>query len=320
MSILTAMTSENDVRIAVLVPCYNEGMTISRVVADFRQALPTASVYVFDNHSQDDTISAARTAGAIVRSVADRGKGNVIRRMFADIEADIYVLADGDATYDASAAPEMIEMLARDGLDMVVGTRVAEESEAYRAGHRFGNRMLTHCVATLFGRTFTDMLSGYRVFSRRFIKSFPAHSTGFETETELTVHALELRMPVAEFPTRYGSRPEGSVSKLSTWKDGFRILLTIMKLLKTEKPLMFFSAGCVVSTLFSFWLAIPVLEEYARTGLVPRLPTALLCAALVLLGAILLVCGIVLDTVSHGRAEVKRMAYLAVGGPPSPNA
>lgn len=317
MSVQTLGQRDGHVRIAVLVPCYNEAITIARVVGDFRRALPTATVYVFDNNSTDDTAAVARRAGATVRSVLEKGKGNVIRRMFADVDADIYVLVDGDGTYDASAAPKLVDALLRDGLDMVVGTRLSDEREAYRPGHRFGNRLLTQCVATLFGRTFSDMLSGYRAFSRRFVKSFPAHSVGFETETELTVHALELRMPVAECLTAYGSRPAGSESKLSTWKDGLRILLTIVKLVKTEKPLWFFSSGFGLCTLLAVLLSIPVFEDYLRTGLVPRLPTALLCAALVLLGATLLVCGIVLDTVTHGRAEAKRLAYLSFAGPSS---
>ncbi|SAK73016.1 hypothetical protein AWB78_03052 [Caballeronia calidae] len=235
--------------------------------------------------------------------------------MFADVEADIYVLVDGDDTYDAKETPTMIEMLLADGLDMVVGTRISEEQAAYRFGHRFGNVLLTRCVSCLFGRTFTDMLSGFRVFSRRYVKSFPAHASGFETETELTVHALELRMPVAETPTVYRSRPEGSASKLNTYRDGFRILVTIVKLFKTEKPLAFFSLGSGLCAFISILLAVPLFDTFIRTGLVPRLPTALLCVALMLFGAILLVCGIVLDTVTHGRAESKRLAYLTIPAP-----
>jgi glycosyltransferase involved in cell wall biosynthesis len=302
--------------IAVLVPCYNEATTIAAVVRDFRHALPEAAVYVFDNNSADGTAAVAREAGAIVRAVSDQGKGNVIRRMFADIEADAYVLVDGDGTYDATAAPQLVRTLLCGGLDMVVGTRVSDVRDAYRAGHRFGNRVLTQCVATLFGQTFTDMLSGYRVFSRRFVKSFPAHSAGFETETELTVHALELRMPVAEVATAYGARPEGSTSKLNTWADGLRILLMIVRLFKAEKPLPFFSLGFIACALLSLFLAVPVFEDYLRTGLVPRLPTALLCAATMLFGAVLLACGIVLDTVTRGRMEMKRFAYLSLSAPP----
>lgn len=301
-------------RVAVLVPCYNEALTIKTIVSDFQASLPDARIYVFDNNSSDGTADIARRAGAVVRSVAQQGKGNVIRRMFADIDADVYVMVDGDDTYDAGAAPRMVQRLLDEGLDMVVGTRVSEEQEAYRFGHRFGNRLLTGCVARLFGRTFTDMLSGYRVFSRRYVKSFAAHSTGFETETELTVHALELRMPVAEIRTRYKSRPEGSASKLSTYRDGARILWMILRLFKAEKPLLFFSTGAALCVLLALSLAIPIFDTYLQTGLVPRQPTALLCTALTLFGIILLSCGLILDTVTKGRIEQKRFAYLAVPG------
>jgi glycosyltransferase involved in cell wall biosynthesis len=299
-------------RVAVLIPCYNESATVAAVVRAFREHLPGAAIYVFDNNSQDDTGGIAARAGAVVRSVAYQGKGNVIRRMFADVEADVYVLVDGDNTYDASDAPRLVNKLLSDGLDMVVGARVSDEQAAYRAGHRLGNVMLTQFAAAIFGRSFTDMLSGYRVFSRRYVKSFPAHSSGFETETELAVHALELRMPVAELETAYASRPEGSTSKLNTYRDGFRILLTILKLFKAERPLLFFSIGFGVCALASLLLALPLFSTYIHTGLVPRLPTALLCAALMLFGTMLLVCGIVLDTVTRGRSEAKRFAYLSV--------
>lgn len=299
-------------RIAVLVPCYNEEITIPSIVRDFRSHLPTAEIYVFDNNSSDNSIVAARSAGATVREVFLQGKGNVIRRMFADIEADIYVMVDGDDTYDASAAPRLVQRLAASGLDMLVASRVSEEKEAYRLGHRFGNQVLTQFVATIFGRTFKDMLSGYRVFSRRYVKSFPAHSVGFEIETELTVHALELRMPVAEIETNYKSRPEGSESKLSTYRDGVKIFSMIFRLFKTEKPLLFFSIGTFISIFISLCLAVPLALTYVETGLVPRFPTAFLCASLVLLGVVLLTCGIILDTVTKGRMETKRMAYLAI--------
>jgi glycosyltransferase involved in cell wall biosynthesis len=302
-------------RIAILVPCYNEALTIGAIIRDFRACLPQAEIYVFDNNSNDDTAAIARAAGATVRSVVLQGKGNVIRRMFADVEADLYIMVDGDDTYDASVAPQMAQRLVDEGLDMLVGSRITDEQEAYRFGHRFGNRMLTGCVAALFGRSFSDMLSGYRVFSRRYVKSFAAHSTGFETETELTVHALELRMPVGEVATRYKSRPEGSSSKLSTYRDGARILLMIVRLFKTEKPLTFFSAGAALCVLLALVLAIPVFETYLQTGLVPRMPTALLSTALTLFGIILLSCGLILDTVTKGRIEQKRFAYLAVPAP-----
>lgn len=302
-------------RIAVLVPCYNEALTVGAIVRDFSACLPHAVVYVFDNNSSDATAATARAAGAVVRTVPLQGKGNVVRRMFADIEADLYIMVDGDDTYDASVAPQLAQRLLDDGLDMVVGTRVAGAQQAYRFGHRTGNRLLSGCVALLFGRSFTDMLSGYRVFSRRYVKSFAAHSTGFETETELTVHALELRMPVAEVATAYKARPDGSVSKLDTWRDGWRILLTIVRLFKTEKPLLFFSIGAAACTLLALALALPLVQTYLATGLVPRQPTAILCSALVLFGVILLSCGIILDAVTKGRVEQKRFVYLAVAAP-----
>jgi glycosyltransferase involved in cell wall biosynthesis len=309
------MTGLAGQRIAILVPCYNEALTIGAIVRDFNACLPQADVYVFDNNSTDDTLNVAREAGATVRRVPLQGKGNVIRRMFADVEADIYIMVDGDDTYDASVAPQLAQRLVEEGLDMLVGSRVSSEQTAYRFGHRFGNRMLTGCVALLFGRTFTDMLSGYRVFSRRYVKSFAAHSSGFETETELTVHALELRMPVAEVATIYKSRPEGSVSKLDTYRDGTRILLMILRLFKTERPLLFFSIGFFASSLLAIVLSIPLVQTYLATGLVPRQPTAILCASLVLFGVILLSCGLILDTVTKGRVEQKRFAYLAIPGP-----
>jgi glycosyltransferase involved in cell wall biosynthesis len=309
------MLSPDSVCIAVLIPCYNEASTIEAVIRDFRSALPDAAIHVFDNNSSDATGELARGAGAIVGRVADRGKGNVIRRMFADINADVYVLVDGDGTYDASAAPKLVKRLLVEGLDMIVATRRTEEREAYRLGHRLGNMILTQCVGLVFGRTFTDMLSGYRVFSRRYVKSFPAHSKRFETETELTIHALELRMPVGEETTIYRSRPEGSFSKLSTYGDGLRILSMIVKLFRVERPLPFYSVGFFVCVLLAVILALPLFATFVETGLVPRFPTAILCTALALLGTILLVCGIVLDAVTHGRSETKRLAYLALEAP-----
>lgn len=309
------MSQLADQTIAILLPCYNEELTVANIVRDFNACLPQAKVYVFDNNSKDRTVEVALQAGAIVRRVNQQGKGNVIRRMFADIDADIYIMVDGDDTYDASVAPQLAAKLLDEGLDMVVGTRVTEEAEAYRFGHRFGNRLLTGCVATVFGNTFTDMLSGYRVFSRRYAKSFAAHAAGFETETELTVHALELRMPVAEVPTVYKSRPEGSFSKLNTYRDGIRILWMILKLYKNERPLQFFGAGALASLVAALVLAVPLLATFMDTGLVPRLPTAVLCTGLVLLGVVLLSCGLILDTVTKGRIEQKRFAYLAVPAP-----
>lgn len=315
-SIINADNTMNEhQRIAVIIPCYNEAIAIASVIEDFKQVLPNSTIYVFDNNSTDHTVDIANNAGALVRSVPLQGKGNVIRRMFADVEADIYVMVDGDNTYDVFEAPRLIQKLIDDGLDMVIGIRVTEESKAYRLGHRFGNVLLTRCVGFIFGSTFTDMLSGYRIFSRRFVKSFPSQSSGFEIETELAVHALQLRMPVAEMATKYGARSAGSLSKLNTYRDGFRILLTIFKLFKSEKPLTFFSLGFFICNLIAVVLAIPLFETFFKTGLVPRFPTAILCSALMLFGLILLTCGIVLNTVSLGRMEVKRFAYLANPGP-----
>lgn len=299
-------------RIAVVVPCYNEALTIGQLVRDFQQYLPQAQIYVFDNNSKDNTAEVARAAGAIVRRVTMQGKGSVVRRMFADVEADAYIMIDGDGTYDASAAPRLVDKLWREGLDMVVGCRVSTQQAAYRFGHRAGNSMLTGFLSVIFGRTFTDILSGYRVFSRRYVKSFAAHSSGFEIETELTVHALELRMPVAEVETIYGARPDGSVSKLNTYRDGVRILMTILRLFKSEKPLGFYSIAFAVCALVSVYLAVPLFATFLETGLVPRLPTAVLCTALMLFGVILLACGIILDAVTKGRIEQKRFSYLSV--------
>ena len=303
-------------RIAVLVPCYNEEIAIPRVVADFRAALPGATVYVYDNNSRDGTAAAARAAGAAVRTEPLQGKGHVIRRMFADIEADFYVLVDGDDTYDARAAPLMLQQAIDNGFDMVNGTRVTEIEAAYRRGHRFGNLVLTGLVRAIFGNRITDMLSGYRVFSRRFVKSFPALSSGFETETEFTVHALELRMPVGEVETAYKDRPVGSTSKLRTYSDGIRILRTIMVLVKEARPLAFVSVVAAVFVLVGFVLAIPLVVVFAETGLVPRLPTAVLVVGLMVLAALSLTCGLILDSVARGRKEIKRLAYLAISAPP----
>jgi glycosyltransferase involved in cell wall biosynthesis len=297
-------------RVAVLVPCHNEEAAIATVVAQFRAALPHALIYVYDNNSTDRTAELARAAGAEVRREMHQGKGHVVRRMFADVDADIYVLVDGDATYDAPSASEMIRRLIDERLDMVVGARVDQEAAAYRAGHRAGNRLLTGFVAAVFGRTFTDMLSGYRVLTRRFVKSFPVLSGGFEIETELTVHALELGLPVAEVAAPYYARPKGSASKLNTWRDGFRILWTIARLYKSERPLSFFAAIGAVLLGAAVVLAIPVFATYLREGTVPRLPTAVLATGLTLLGFLSVTCGLVLATVTRGRREIKLLAYL----------
>jgi len=304
-------------RIAVLVPCFNEEAAVAAVVSGFRKALPAAQIYVYDNNSRDRTAEVAREAGAEVRSERRQGKGHVVRRMFADVDADVYVLVDGDATYDAPSAPGMIERLVNDHLDMVVGSRIDQEEAAYRRGHRTGNWLLTSFLSSVFGQAFTDILSGYRVFSRRFVKSFPVLSDGFEIETELTVHALELAMPVAEVETPYYARPEGSVSKLNTWRDGFRILGTILKLYRSEKPLRFFTIIGIFLALVSIGLAIPVVITYLEEGLVPRLPTAVLSTGLMIIAVLSVSSGLVLDTVTRGRREMKLLAYLAQ--PPASN-
>jgi len=299
-------------RIAVLVPCYNEEASIAGVVAEFRSAMPSATIYVYDNNSRDNTVAVALSAGAVVRSEPWQGKGNVVRRMFADTEADVYVLIDGDGTYEAARAPELVELLLEKGLDMVNGARDEQSQAAYRVGHRFGNRLLTSIVAAIFGRQLTDMLSGYRVLSRRFVKSFPALSSGFEIETELTVHALELRMPLAEVRTAYRERREGSVSKLRTYRDGSRILLTILALVREERPLAFFTTGFLILASLSLLLGWPVVVTYLETGLVPRLPTAVLSASLMLLAFLSLTSGLILETVTRGRRELRRLHYLQI--------
>ncbi|MFA4994723.1 MAG: glycosyltransferase family 2 protein [Bdellovibrionales bacterium] len=307
-------------RIAVLIPCYNEEAAIAKVVADFRKALPSAAIHVYDNNSSDHTVEVARKAGAIVRTEPLQGKGNVVRRMFSDIEADVYVLVDGDATYDASYAPKMVKLLCDESLDMVNGTRKTEIEKAYRPGHRFGNWLLTSMVSWIFGSRFSDMLSGYRVMSRRYVKSFPALSAGFETETELTVHALELHMPTAEVTTPYKDRPEGSASKLSTFKDGFRILWTIIVLVKEERPMQFFLLLALAFAAVATVLIVPILITYLETGFVPRLPTAVLSMGLMIVAFLSLTCGLILDTVTRGRREMKRMRYLNIPAPQSINA
>ena len=300
------------IRVAVLVPCQNEAVAIRRVVADFRAALPQAVVFVYDNNSTDGTAAAARDAGAVVRFETLQGKGHVVRRMFADIEADAYILVDGDDTYDAAAAPAMLAMLTEGTLDMVTATRVTQIAAAYRAGHRTGNYVLTRIVTTLFGDRVTDLLSGYRVFSRRFVKSFPALSKGFETETEFTIHALELAMPVGEMEVAYRDRPAGSVSKLRTYTDGLRILRTIVLLMKEIRPLQFFFAGAAILAVASLVLGTPVITTFVTTGLVPRLPTAILATGMMGLAFLSTTCGLILDSVARGRKEQKRVAYLAV--------
>jgi hypothetical protein len=315
LSLLDPEENPSAPRIAVLVPCCNEAAAIATVVNDFQRALPTATIYVYDNNSSDDTARVAANAGAIVRAEPLQGKGNVIRRMFADIEADIYVLVDGDGTYDASTANRMVRLLLERSLDMVNGARVAVTELAYRPGHELGNKLLTGTVAAIFGDRVRDMLSGYRVMSRRFVKSFPALAAGFEAETELTVHALELRCPVAEVETPYRDRPKGSQSKLRTFRDGFRILRTIVTLVKEERPLAFFTGTAVLLAFSSLLLAWPLFVTYVETGLVPRFPTAILVTGLMVLAFTSFGIGLILDTVTHGRRELKRLHYLALQGP-----
>jgi len=304
----------NGRNVAVLIPCYNEDLTIGAVVADFRAALPEAQIFVYDNNSTDRTAACAKAAGAMVRREPRQGKGNVVRRMFADIEADLYVLVDGDGTYQAAASRALVDQFIDERLDFLNALRVSSVKQAYRTGHKLGNRLLTALVRSIFDRQFDDMLSGYKVLSKRFVKSFPAMSSGFEIETELAVHALELRMPCAEVPTSYIERPPGSASKLRTYSDGFRILALIARLVKDERPLSFFVTLGVLLMVVAVFLSIPLLETYLETGLVPRLPTAVLSVALVIVGVLNVFAGLILDMTTKMRREVKRLAYLSIRG------
>lgn len=311
-----ASSESRTIQVAVLLPCLNEAAGIAGVVKSFRAALPGATIYVYDNDSTDDTAEVAERAGAEVRRESLRGKGNVVRRMFADIEADIFVMVDGDGTYDAASAPAMIDKLRAAHLDMVCGKRIESGGGAYRSGHRFGNRLLTGMVAMIFGGRLSDILSGYRVMSRRFVKSFPALSSGFEIETELTVHALDLRAPVAEVETPYGSRSAGTTSKLNTYRDGWRIFRVIVRLFKEERPFAFFSWIAFALAAASILLAVPLITTFLETGLVPRVPTAILSTGLMLVAVLSFACGLILDTVTRGRRELKRMHYLTHSGVP----
>ena len=302
-------------RVAILVPCYNEATTFAKVVGDFRRVLPNATIHVVDNKSVDGTAARALEAGAQVRSVRLQGKGHVVRRLFADVEADVYLLVDGDDTYHADSADQLVQLVWRQGHDMAVAVREATVEAAYRVGHVFGNRLLTGFLAWLFGRPCRDVLSGYRAFSRRFVKSFPVLSAGFEIETELTVHALELHMPVGEVVTPYKDRPEGSVSKLNTWGDGFRILRTIVRLFNAERPLAFYGAASMLFATTAMVLAVPLVLTWLHTGEVPRLPTAVLATGLMLVAALSATAGIVLDMVARGRREAKMLAYVALVAP-----
>jgi glycosyltransferase involved in cell wall biosynthesis len=309
------MAAQNQPRIAVLLPCYNEEAAIGATVAGFRTAFPQATVYVYDNNSRDRTREIASEAGAVVRTERQQGKGHVVRRMFADIDADIYVIADGDLTYDPKAAPAMVDLLIAEQLDMVVGTRRHEEKEAYRGGHVMGNKVFTGLLSRMFGRSFTDIFSGYRVFSRRFVKSFPVLSSGFEIETEISVHALELRMPVGEIETVYAARPEGSESKLSTFSDGWRILKTIVTLYRVERPTLFYGGIAALLLLLALLLSVPLVQTYLQTGLVPRIPTAIVVTGMTIIAVLCFFTGLILDTVTRGRREVRRLAYLALAAP-----
>lgn len=306
--------ADTPLRMAVLLPCYNEGLAIRTVIERFRAALPDADIYVYDNNSRDESVAIARAAGAIVRSEPRQGKGHVVRRMFADVEADIYIMCDADETYDAAAAPDLLARLVEGGLDMVVGTRTDVSGTAYRPAHRFGNWMLTSLVRTMFGGGFSDMLSGYRIFSRRFVKSFPQMSQGFEIETELTIHALQLGMPTSEMPTRFKDRLAGSESKLQTVSDGVRILWTIVTLLKQERPFFLFGTAALALFCLSLMLGYPVVTEYLRSGTVPRLPTAILATGTMILASLSLFSGLILDTVTRGRKEAKLLRYLQCAG------
>ena len=309
------MAAKQQPRIAVLLPCYNEEAAIGATVEGFRRALPGAVIYVYDNNSRDRTREVAAAAGAVVRTEIQQGKGCVVRRMFADIEADVYLMADGDLTYDPASAPEMVRQVVTDQLDMVVGTRKHDAAEAYRGGHVLGNRLFTGILAGLFGRSFTDIFSGYRAFSRRFVKSFPVLSQGFEIETERSVHALELRMPVGEIETRYLARPEGSHSKLSTFRDGWRILTAILTLYRTERPVLFFGGIAALLLAVAVVLAVPLVFTYLETGLVPRFPTAILVTGMTIVAVLSFFAGLILDTVTRGRREMRRLAYLALPAP-----
>ena len=302
-------------KIAVLLPCYNEEASVAQTIRSFRAAVPEALIYVCDNNSTDRTAEIALAEGSVLLTERAKGKGCVVRRMFADIDADYYVMADGDATYDANAAPALLEKAIFERLDMVVGCRAEQDADAYRHGHRFGNQVLTRTLSAFFGRSFSDILSGYRVFSRRFVKSFPAFSNGFEIETEISVHALRMQMPTGEVRTTYFSRPEGSISKLSTYRDGGRILSTIFDLVRQERPLFFFTSIALAIALVSIVLAIPLVDTYLRTGEVPRFPTAILSSALMIVSFLVALAGLILDTVVRGRREILRMAYLAAPAP-----
>ena len=305
-------------RIAVILPCYNEEAAIAEVIHEFRESLPSAEIYVYDNASTDKTVEVAREAGAQVRSEPEKGKGNAVRRAFADVDADIYVMADGDGTYDAASAPKLIEVMRRENLDMVVGTRTHTSETAYRPGHVLGNQVFSGLFRRLFRSSFTDILSGYRVFSRRYVKSFPSAAKGFEIELEMSTHAALLRMPVAEVETDYGARIGGGESKLNTYRDGARILRRMLRFLRLHRPRFVYGLLAIASGLLSVLLMIPIAIEFFQTGLVPRVPTVILSAAIMLVAVILFVVGAILDSQSSYFSETKRLAYLRIPPPGGP--
>jgi glycosyltransferase involved in cell wall biosynthesis len=297
--------------IAILIPCFNEETTIRQVISDFKKNLPNARIYVYDNNSNDNTVQVALDAGATVKHEKRQGKGNVVARMFADIEADVYVLVDGDATYDSSSIQKMIQTLINGPYDMVNAARISQSSEAYRPGHTLGNRLFSYIVRKIFGKSLSDLFSGYRIFSRRFVKSFPCFSKGFEIETDLTIHALSLHIPIIEIQTPYYARPPGSFSKLSTFRDGWRILGVIFNLVRTEKPLLFFFSFSILFLAASFLLGLPIISEFLKIGSVPRLPSAILAASFGIMSFLSLISGFILDGVTISRKETKRLRYLS---------
>ena len=305
--------TETNLKTAVLIPCMNEEATVAKVVAEISDALPEAQVYVYDNASTDRTFELAQQAGAEVLTEPIPGKGNVVRRMFADIEADVYLIIDGDATYDPTEATVMVKQLVEDDLDMVVGVRSSVSESQIRTGHTLGNRLFNRLYKSLFGSEFSDILSGYRVFSKRFVKTFPAVSSGFEIETEMSVHASQLGLPVSEIPVNYMSRPEGSQSKLRTIKDGYRIFKAMIALLKENRPLLMFGWLSTLSLIAAGSLGVPLLVTFVQTGLVPKLPTAVLATGLTLLALLFTATGLILHSIAKGRIEIKRLAYLRHG-------
>lgn len=310
------MQKRDELPIAVIIPCFNEAITISGVIGSIKKNLPQAKIYVFDNNSTDNTALIAKKSGAIVHKIRNQGKGNVVRKMFSDIDAEIYIMVDGDGTYDIKDINKHIRKLIDEKLDMLVGKRISSAKEAYRKGHRLGNKLITYAVSRIFNNKLEDILSGYRLFSKRFVKSFPAISNGFEIETELTIHAYKLRMACDEVSIKYNARPDGSLSKLSTFKDGFLILITIVKLFEQEKPFHFFSLISLFTLVLSFTISIPIIRHFLLTGLVPKIPTAIICASLIIISCILFLCGIIIKSITQARTEQKYLSFLSIKYPP----